>query len=60
MSISHYSATVPVLKQMLMALGEVLNKGEAYAQQRKFDPVTLLQSRLFPDMLPLVRQVQIA
>ena len=57
MSISHYSATVPVLKQMLMALSEVLNKGEAYAQQRKFDPVTLLQSRLFPDMLPLVRQV---
>ena len=60
MSISHYSATVPVLKQMLTALSEVLQKGEAYAQQRKFDPVTLLQSRLFPDMLPLVRQVQIA
>ena len=60
MSISHYSATVPVFKQMLTALSEVLQKGEAYAQQRKFDPVTLLQSRLFPDMLPLVRQVQIA
>ena len=60
MSISHYSATVPVFKQMLTALSEVLKKGEAYAQQRKFDPVILLQSRLFPDMLPLVRQVQIA
>ena len=60
MSISHYSATVPVFKQMLTALSEVLQKGEAYAQQRKFDPFTLLQSRLFPDMLPLVRQVQIA
>ena len=60
MSISHYLATVPVFKQMLTALSEVLKKGEAYAQQRKFDPVTLLQSRLFPDMLPLVRQVQIA
>jgi len=60
MSISHYSTTVPVFKQMLTALSEVLKKGEAYAQQRKFDPVTLLQSRLFPDMLPLVRQVQIA
>ena len=60
MSISHYSATVPVFKQMLTALSEVLKKGEACAQQRKFDPVTLLQSRLFPDMLPLVRQVQIA
>jgi hypothetical protein len=55
MSISHYSATVPVFKQMLLALSDVLKKGEEYAEQRKFDPVTLLQSRLFPDMLPLVR-----
>ena len=60
MSISHYSATVPVFKQMLLALSDVLKKGEEYTQQRKFDPVNLLQSRLFPDMLPLVRQVQIA
>ena len=60
MSISYYSATVPVLKQMLLALGDVLRKGEEYAQQRKFDSAILLQSRLFPDMLPLVRQVQIA
>ena len=60
MSISHYSATVPVLKQLLLALSDVLRKGEEYAQQRKIYPVTLLQSRLFPDMLPLVRQVQIA
>ena len=60
MSISYYSATVPVLTQMLSALGDVLKKGEEYAQQRKFDSATLLQSRLFPDMLPLVRQVQIA
>ena len=55
-----YSSTVPVFKQMLLALSDVLKKGEEQAQQRKFDPVSLLQSRLFPDMLPLVRQVQIA
>ena len=60
MSIFLYSATVPVFKQMLLALSDVLKKGEEHAQQRKFDPVVLLQSRLFPDMLPLVRQVQIA
>jgi len=60
MTISHYSATVPVLKQMLMSLSDVLKKGEEHSQQRKFDPLNLLQSRLFPDMLPLVRQVQIA
>ena len=55
-----YSATVPVFKQMLLALSDVLKKGEEQAQLRKFDSVALLQSRLFPDMLPLVRQVQIA
>ena len=60
MSISLYSATVPVFKQMLLALSDVLKKGEEHAQNRKFDPAVLLQSRLFPDMLPLVRQVQIA
>ena len=60
MSISLYTATVPVLKQMLLALSDVLKKGEQYAEQRKFDSATLLQSRLFPDMLALVRQVQIA
>jgi len=47
MSISLYSATVPVFKQMLLALSDVLKKGEEHAQQRKFDPVVLLQSRLF-------------
>lgn len=60
MSISLYSATVPVFKQMLLALSDVLKKGEEHAQNRKFDPAVLLQTRLFPDMLPLVRQVQIA
>jgi uncharacterized protein len=60
MSISLYSATVPVFKQMLLALSDVLKKGEEHAQNRKFEPIVLLQSRLFPDMLPLVRQVQIA
>lgn len=60
MSISLYTATVPVLKQMLLALSDVLKKSEEYAQLRKCDPSALLQSRLFPDMLALVRQVQIA
>jgi len=60
MPISVYTATVPVFKQMLLALSDVLKKGEEYAQHRKFEPAVLLQSRLFPDMLALVRQVQIA
>lgn len=60
MSISLHTATVPVFKQMLLALSDVLKKGENHARDRKIDPTVLLQSRLFPDMLPLVRQVQIA
>lgn len=60
MSISLYAATVPVFKQMLLALSDVLKKGEEHARDRKFEPSTLLQARLSPDMLPLVRQVQIA
>ena len=62
MSVSLYSATVPVFKQMLLALSDVLKKGQAHAEKQHSDPAVLflLQSRLFPDMLPFVRQVQIA
>ncbi|QHE88818.1 DUF1993 domain-containing protein [Hydrogenophaga sp. BPS33] len=55
-----YSASVPVLKQMLRALSDVLKKAEEHATQKNIDPNALLQARLFPDMFPLLRQVQIA
>lgn len=60
MSISMYTASIPVFKQLLTALDEVLTKAEAHATAHKIDPAALLQARLFPDMFPLVRQVQIA
>ncbi|MEO5629730.1 MAG: DUF1993 domain-containing protein [Thermomonas sp.] len=60
MSLSMHAASVPVFQQMLTALAGVLAKSEAYAAERKIDPSALLQSRLFPDMFPLARQVQIA
>jgi uncharacterized protein len=60
MTISIYSASVPVFKQMLTALSEVLRKAETHAAEKNIDPSALLQARLFPDMFPLVRQVQIA
>ncbi|QOW18528.1 DUF1993 domain-containing protein [Lysobacter ciconiae] len=60
MSISMYAASVPVFRQMLGSLVAIIGKAEAYAAERKIEPTVLLQSRLFPDMLPLVRQVQIA
>lgn len=60
MSISMYAASIPVFKQMLDSLSDVLNKAEAHAAEKKIDPNALLQARLFPDMFPLTRQVQIA
>ncbi|SEM68970.1 hypothetical protein SAMN04487857_10466 [Pseudomonas sp. ok272] len=60
MTISLYAASVPVFKQMLTALGDVLAKAEAHATAKNIDPNALLQARLFPDMFALVRQVQIA
>ena len=60
MTISMYSTSVPVFSQMLTALSDVLKKAEAHATDKNIDPNALLQARLFPDMFPLVRQVQIA
>lgn len=60
MTISMYSASIPVFKQMLQALNDVLAKAEAHATEKKIEPNALLQARLFPDMFQLVRQVQIA
>ncbi|EEF25871.1 conserved hypothetical protein [Ricinus communis] len=55
-----YNASIPVLQQMLRAMSDVLKKAEEHATQKNIDPNALLQARLFPDMFPLVRQVQIA
>ena len=60
MNISMYNASVPVFKQMLGGLDGVLAKADAHATEKKLDPGVLVQSRLFPDMFPLNRQVQIA
>lgn len=60
MTISMYAASVPVFKQMLGGLSAVLRKAEAHAAERKIEPNALLQARLYPDMFPLLRQVQVA
>lgn len=60
MSLSLHAASVPVFQQMLGSLKDVLAKAEAQATEKKFEPEALLRARLFPDMFPLVRQVQIA
>jgi hypothetical protein len=55
-----YDASIPVFTQMLNSLSAVLAKAEAHAAERKIEPAALLQARLYPDMFPLLRQVQIA
>jgi uncharacterized protein len=58
--LSMYDATIPPLKRALNNLSSVLKKGEEYADVNKIDHGVLLNARLFPDMYPLTRQVQIA
>lgn len=60
MSLSMHQASVPVFQQMLGSLDALLATAEAHVAERKIDADALLQARLFPDMFPLLRQVQIA
>jgi hypothetical protein len=60
MALSMYTASVPVFQHMLRNLSHILDKADANAQARKFDPAVLMTARLAPDMLPFTRQVLIA
>jgi uncharacterized protein len=60
MSISLYDFSIPPLTRGLTNLSAILDKAAAHAAAKKFDSIVLTQLRLYPDMHPLVRQVQIA
>ena len=60
MTLSMYQASVPVFVRALSNLAHVLKKGEAHAKAKGVTDEVLLNTRLIPDMLPLVKQVQIA
>jgi uncharacterized protein len=60
MQISMHSASVHLFAKMFENMAGWLDKAQAHAEARKFDPVLFLQMRLAPDMLPLVEQVQLA
>src|SRR5437763_5100007 len=60
MTISMHSASVPIFVRMLGNVGQWLDKAEAHAQAKKFDPAVYLTARLAPDMLPFTNQIQIA
>ena len=60
MTISMYAASVPRFVAMLSAMSSILDKAQAFADSRKIGPNVLAGTRLFPDMLTMGRQVQIA
>jgi hypothetical protein len=60
MKVSMYQASVPVFIRMLGNLSAILDKASAHAVEHKIDPAVLLSTRLYPDMFPLLKQVQIA
>jgi hypothetical protein len=60
MTISMYKASAPIFVQFLTGLSSVLDRAAAQAEAKKIDPSVLCNSRLFPDMFPLVRQVRAA
>jgi uncharacterized protein len=60
MSVSMHSASVPVFVRNLSNLLTWLDKAQAHAEARKFDPINYLGLRLAPDMLPFAKQIQIA
>jgi uncharacterized protein len=57
---SFYDATVPAYLQILGSLSGLLTKAEAHCTAKNIQPDVLLGARLFPDMLPLTKQIQLA
>jgi len=60
MKISMYQSSIPVFVHNLTNLSNILKKASEHANNKKIDESVFINARLFPDMLPLSRQVQIA
>jgi uncharacterized protein len=60
MKLTMHQASSVRFAAMLRNLSAILDKAEAHAAARKIDPAALTTFRLYPDMFPLARQVQIA
>ena len=60
MPISMYQASAPRFVNSLTNLSAILDKAQAHAEAKKIDPAALINFRLYPDMFPMKRQVQIA
>ncbi len=60
MSISMYQASIPRFVNILGNLANLLDKAQAHVDAKKLDVTALTGYRLFPDMLPMTKQIQIA
>lgn len=60
MTISMFQASAPRFANTLKNLSAILDKAQAHCEARKIDPLVLTSSRLYPDMFPFTRQIQIA
>jgi hypothetical protein len=56
---SFYDATVPAFLQLLNSLSGILTKAEAHCKAKNINPDVILASRLYPDMLPFSKQIQL-
>ena len=54
-----HDASVPAFLQILGSLSGLLTKAEAHCKAKNIQPEVLLNARLYPDMFPLTRQIQI-
>jgi len=57
---SFYDGSVPAFLQILRSLTGILTKAEAHCKAKNIQPDVLLGARLYPDMLPLSKQIQLA
>ena len=57
---SFHDTAVPAYLQILGSLTGILTKAEAHCTAKKIQPEVLLGARLYPDMLPLSKQIQLA
>jgi len=59
MTLSMYQASVPRFINTLGNLSAILDKAQAHVDAKKLDETALTGFRLYPDMLPMARQVMI-
>lgn len=60
MAVTLYDATVAAFIQTVGAVGHLLKRGRAHCEENNIDLTSVLDSRIYPNMLPFRYQVQAA